>query len=297
MENIKTVTQKEGPIRIGFYPRDWKFHQHKQLQKIGNRSFVTDFTGNLVEVFSIGNWGRGNKTEIQSPSYTLIKNTDYVFSFWINGGENDRYQEVCELDIIFNGDWDNRYTYKLNRDFIKYKMHCKGWYLYEIPFTTGENEYTMLQFVSQDAPCAIMPAQDMSHYGNLMPDEPNKTAPQRSNLVYHEGYPRDATWSWKIFGTESAYTNRNNSHNNNWNKNWNWNGDGDIAEMVNDLVDDRMDEINDIMEDKTNEIMDHVKDAVESAISKAEDALRSAGMDSLADKMMATVQANMKNHN
>ena len=189
-------TNQVTPVRINFNPREWTFH--KMHKSIGGRSFITDFMGNLTEAYSLGNWHK-QKTEIQSPEFLLDKNTHHTFSFWLNGGENDRFQEVCELDIIFDGDWDNRYTYKLNRNYIRYEKYYKGWYLYEIPFTTLDNEHTMLQFVSMDAPCAILPAWEKSFYDNLEHEEPNTTVPQRPNLVFPESYPRDANWSWKVF--------------------------------------------------------------------------------------------------
>ena len=34
-------------------------------------------------------------------------------------GENDRNNEVCRFEIVFNNDHENRYTYNLNRNFVK----------------------------------------------------------------------------------------------------------------------------------------------------------------------------------
>jgi len=58
-----------------------------------------------------------------------------------------------------------------------------------------------------DAPCSILSASEKSFYDNLEHEEPNMTVPQRPNLVYAEGYPRGATWSWKIFGNNSKFLN------------------------------------------------------------------------------------------
>ena len=192
-ENIK------ASVRIRFNPREWEFHKmHKQ---VGSRSFITDFMGNMVESYSLGDWSR-SLTEIIR-YLKLDKHTDHVFSFWLNGGENDRYQEMCKLEIMFDEDYENRYTYNLNRNFIKYEMHYKGWYLYEIPFNTGDSGLVRLSFACMDAPCTIIPAREKSFYENLQPDEPNTDLPQRSNLVYPKGYPTNASWSWKVFGKES----------------------------------------------------------------------------------------------
>ncbi|MDR1687459.1 MAG: hypothetical protein LBS21_02460 [Clostridiales bacterium] len=199
LSEIKVVS--EEPVLLNFNAREWHFNE--KCKKIGCRTFITDFTGGMVEAFSIGNWNK-DWTEIHSAQLTLKKNTPHVFSFWLNGGENDRYQEVCSFEILFNDDYENRYIFKLNRNYIKYSMYYHGWYLYEIPFMTGNNEYTQLRFSSMDAPCAIIPAREKSYYGNLQEEEPIPGLPQRHNLVFSEGFPRDSSWSWKVFGANST---------------------------------------------------------------------------------------------
>lgn len=47
--------------------------------------------GVIREAFMLGDWG-GNWTEIVSPNLTLQKNTLHTFTFWLNGGENDRFR-------------------------------------------------------------------------------------------------------------------------------------------------------------------------------------------------------------
>jgi hypothetical protein len=191
----------EAPVSLYFNARDWHFNE--KCKKIGCRTFITGFTGEMVEAFSIGNWNK-DWTEIHSAQLTLNKNTPHVFSFWLNGGENDRHEEVCSFEVMFNDDYENRYIYKLNRNYIKYSMYYHGCYLYEIPFMTGNNEYTQLRFSSMDAPCVIIPAREKSYYGNLQEEEPILSLPQRHNLVFSEGYPRDSYWSWKVFGASSV---------------------------------------------------------------------------------------------
>jgi len=246
----------QTPARLEFNPREWFFH--KDTKQVGLRSFITDFMGNLVESYTIGDWS-WNWSAIVSPYFTLQKNTEYVFSFWLNGGENDRYQEVCNLDILFDADHDGKYVYKLNRNFIKYAMHYKGWYLYEIPFTTKDNDTTQLMFSSMAAYCTIIGAREKSYYGNLQPDEPNTDVPQRSNLIFPEGYPKDSSWSWKVFNKSDM---SNSTSNNATLPNVDnireeilsrIDIDSLIEEIVEDVVEDATAELEDILRDRLDE--------------------------------------------
>lgn len=243
------------PVRLTFNPREWNFHT--MHSKVGSRSFITDFMGNLVEAYTLGNWNK-QWTEIQSPKFRLEKNTPHIFSFWLNGGENDRYQEVCSLDIIFDGEgggYDNRYLYKLNRNYIQYTMHYKGWYLYEIPFITQDNDTTRMQFSVMDAPCTIMGAREAEYYANLTPDEPRTDLPQRSNLIYPQGYPLDAKWSWKVFGKEAQQpTNQYPSNFDN------------LRDSLTDSLRDKMD---DILEDILNDAMQYAEDTMREGLESS----------------------------
>ena len=151
--------------------------------------------GVISEAYTIGNWG-WSWTEIVSKQLTLPKNTLHTFTFWLNGGENDRSDEVCRLEIFFNNDYDGRYTYNLNRSFIKPIKRCNGWELYEIPFRTGDNEYTQLKFIAQRAYMTVLTAQDVSSYKDL-PESIDKFAnirPQRHNIIFgDDGWPTN-TW-------------------------------------------------------------------------------------------------------
>ena len=186
--------KKESPVkdehRLFFRPREWSFNKTCKDSCVGERCFITSFDETLAEVYCIGNW-QYDWTEIVTKDLILEKNTEYAFSFWLNGGENDRMDEVCQLHILFDNDWENRLIFKLNRSFIKPVKHYKGWYLYEIHFTTEDNSYTQLRFVAQRAPMAVMYADAPSAYADL-PNEPVPAGkPQRSNLVFENGYPEE----------------------------------------------------------------------------------------------------------
>ncbi|MDF2589801.1 MAG: hypothetical protein K0S41_3642 [Anaerocolumna sp.] len=194
--------------RLYFNAREWKFNPDCD-KNAGERTFITGLDGKLVEIYTLGNWG-WDWSEIISKQLTLQKNTEYTFTFWLNGGENDRNNEVCRLQITFNNDHENSLIYKLNRNYIKPLKHYKGWELYEIPFTTEDNEYTELKFVAQAAFMAVMPAKDKEEYADL-PDEVDEfynVRPQRHNIVFDDGWPNN-TW----YSTQRLKLSSNNSNN------------------------------------------------------------------------------------
>ena len=94
---------------------------------------------------------------------------------------------MCRFEIIYNNDYDNRYTYNLNRNFVKPLKKVKGWELYEIPFITGDNEYT--------EPMTILTSKDKSAYADLEDtvDEFEGERPQRHNIIFDDGWPNN-TW-------------------------------------------------------------------------------------------------------
>jgi hypothetical protein len=113
------------------------------------------------------------------------------------------------------GDADNPLVFRLNRQYIKPDKYNGGWYRYKIPFnvgdTDGEEVPVTLQFCAMDAHCAIMP--DKQEFAQL-PDEeqPDKRIPQRHNIVFTDGWPRDSKWSYLVFGDETSYQNTEGNH-------------------------------------------------------------------------------------
>lgn len=184
----------EQPVnRLFFSAREWTFNKACK-DNVGSRSFMEGPDGVIAEAYMIGNWN-WNWTEIVSKTLVLPKNTLHTFTFWLNGGENDRNNEVCRFEIIYNNDHENRYTYNLNRNFVKPLKKVNGWELYEIPFITGNNEYTELRFAAQYAPMTILAAKDKSAYANLadIVDEFEGERPQRHNIIFDDGWPNN-TW-------------------------------------------------------------------------------------------------------
>lgn len=197
MDNNTNTTNNSAisePVnKLYFNAREWSFNKACQ-NNVGSRSFMQGPDGVIDEAFMIGDWGY-NWTEIVSRTLILPKNTLNTFTFWLNGGENDNNNEVCRFEVIFNDDYENRYTYNLNRNFVKPLKKCNGWELYEIAFRTGDNEYTQLRFVAQRAYMTVLNAKDVSEYANLADnaDPFEQYRPQRHNIVFADGWPTN-TW-------------------------------------------------------------------------------------------------------
>ncbi len=208
--NLNKEQPKEAVNRLYFNAREWSFNK-ACTDNVGSRSFMTGPDGSLSEAFMIGDWGY-HWTEIVSKTLMLPKNTLNTFTFWLNGGENDNNNEICRFEVIYNDDWENRYSYNLNRSFIKPLKKVNGWELYEIPFRTGDNEYTQLRFVAQRAYMTVMAAQDVSAYTDLpdSTDEYEQYRPQRHNIVFEDGWPTNTWYSTRKLAAQYG-NNGNNS--------------------------------------------------------------------------------------
>jgi hypothetical protein len=187
--------------RLYFNAREWNFNQDCANNK-GGRCFIDGIDGKLTEVYSIGSWDY-DWTEIISKSLALEKNTEYSFCFWLNGGENDRNDEVCQLRVVFDDNYDDCLLFKLNRSYIKPLKRYNGWELYDITFRTcdGPGDYckTQLRFEAMRAVMTIHPAKEPEDY-ELLPDtvdEFGDLRPQRHNIVYADGWPTNTWYSTK----------------------------------------------------------------------------------------------------
>ena len=198
--NIETATGREFEerkvLKLYFDARSWKFNKDCS-HNVGSRSFMEGPDKELAEAYMIGDWSN-NWTEIISETLLLPKYTDCRFSFWLNGGENDHNNEICRFEILFNADYEQRYTYNLNRNFIKPLKKLNGWELYEIPFCTQDNEYTQFRFVAQRAYMTVIAAKDAEAYAQFpdTPDPYEDERPQRHNLIFSsDGFPKNCWYS------------------------------------------------------------------------------------------------------
>lgn len=231
---------------IYFNPREWSseqaqcntqyqngngFYQFGSNRQVSvERSFINDFDGSLVESLMFGGWNEPY-VKVGSRHFSLLPNTEYCFVFWLNGGENDKNNEICQLQITFFDNPGDCCTYKLNRNYIKPLLHRQGWELYSIPFVTPDVEQgvigseqvsaspvgaeqggfatasvvdTRFSFVSGNAPMAVKPAKEPSFYAEWEdePDEFAKWRPQRHNLVFEDGWPAINMYGGDKYSTE-----------------------------------------------------------------------------------------------
>ncbi|MBO4824017.1 MAG: hypothetical protein J5487_01345, partial [Lachnospiraceae bacterium] len=170
-------------------------------------SFMTGLDGKLSETLMLGSWDSAESVAVSRP-YMLTPNTSYSYVFWLNGGENESANEVCNFKITFFNDWENCNVYRLNRGYIKPLLHQQGWELYEIPFTTpdvaGDVSVTF-SFTAAKAPMAVMPAKEPAAYSDLK-DEPDEYAayrPQRHNIVFQDGWPSINQYGGEKYSTEA----------------------------------------------------------------------------------------------
>ena len=90
------------------------------------RSYISDFDGSMTQALLLGGWSIQNAVA-ESRHYLLKASTEYVFGFWLNGGENEKQDEVCKLTIFFYGEGKMHNDYKLNRNYVKPKLRYQGW--------------------------------------------------------------------------------------------------------------------------------------------------------------------------
>ncbi len=202
---------------IYYNSREWSFGQSGQAE----RCFINDFDNSLVEGMLLGGWNVGF-AKAASKNYLLTQDTEYCFVFWLNGGENDKGSEVCQLQIIFSQNQNDCYIYKLNRNYIRPLLHSQGWELYSIPFRTPDMSAlladsiprtagtvvavdTQFAFVAGAAPMAVKPAKELDFYKDWK-DEPDEFAewrPQRHNIVFEDGWPSINMYGGNQYSTEA----------------------------------------------------------------------------------------------
>ncbi len=168
MSELEKNTNAAEEHKIIFNAREWNICSDLSASK-GERTFVTDFENNLSEAYCIGD-KTPNITEIGTKQLILEKNTRYTFYFWVKLDRSIKNEAVCQLQIVYNGDFENKRVYVLSNNNIKPSKITDGWQLYEIPFVTEDNEYTQLRFFVKSAVCSIIPGKEAKYYSAL-PDD------------------------------------------------------------------------------------------------------------------------------
>lgn len=163
------VNKKENvpdDTKIYFNAREWSVCSESSSS--AERTFVTDFENNLSEAYCVGNKSE-RVTEIATKQLALKPNTRYEFYFWAK--LDLKYDSMCQLQIIYNGDFENKRVYILSNSNIKPVKITDGWRLYKIPFITEDNENTQLRFHVKSARCTFVPGKEEIYYKNLPNDD------------------------------------------------------------------------------------------------------------------------------
>ncbi|MBD5140166.1 MAG: hypothetical protein HDT25_01935 [Ruminococcus sp.] len=160
---------------INFNAGEFKFDQNCQSWNgdpavhAGSRMFISDFSGENVQVFEIGDW---NWTWSQIKCEKQLEpNTGYVFRFAVQGGVNNTGDGQSRFIIMQGKDWDNSLEYPLERSRFKPTLSKKSkdgfLRVYEIPFNSGESGNVTFIFNALHFVETIMPAKELEAYAEL----------------------------------------------------------------------------------------------------------------------------------
>lgn len=197
---------------ITISPKAWRRNPDGGSQTVCDRFMINNplagavpSADRTVEILSVGTWDWNTTSHVTNGFQELEPDTEYHLLFWLNGGENDRSDEICQLQILFtddnvtasNSEFDKGLRFRLNRGYIKPLKKYNGWEYYDIPFTTTQARYTQFQFVAYRAPMAVMSAEEPEVYKDLpdITDPYEKQRPQRHNIVFEDGWPVNQWYS------------------------------------------------------------------------------------------------------
>ncbi len=218
MDNENIIEKRNNFITVN--PREWWKNPHSD-STVCDRFMISnplagavDSAASMVEILSVGQWEWHGASCVVNGFWELESETEYHLIFWLNGGENDRSDEVCQLQILFTNsnitasaeEFVDGICFRLNRSYIKPLKKYKGWEYYDIPFTTTDAKYTQCQFVANRAPMAVMPAEEPEAYKDLqdVPDIYEAKRPQRHNIVFEDGWPVDKWYSTENLANSKA---------------------------------------------------------------------------------------------
>ncbi len=186
-----------------FKAEDFRIDE-KVPSTLGEIKTVTGFDGQEVSAWQISDWN-WNWSTIRG-EFSLEENSEYLFCFWLNGGENDRFDEVCNIEIWFGDDWEERITYKLNRQNFMPTIIKNGWYLFCVPFTTESQPQTTIRFNVMGSYATIAPSKNPIEYDDVISDEADEKAKQRPNIVFQGGFPEEKKWEFSLLGKKFSTT-------------------------------------------------------------------------------------------
>lgn len=257
-------------------PKEWGKNPSANRETVFDRFMISNpFAGvlesasGMVEVFTLGQWEWREASCVVSGFWELKPEEEYHFVFWLNGGENDRSDETCQLQILFTDssitaskeEFTEGLCYRLNRGYIKPCKKFKGWELYDISFTTTQAKYVQCQFVAERAPMAVMPAEKPAVYQELpdIPDPYEHRRPQRHNIIFEDGWPVDQWYGTKNLEHTGNYQGNGVSYGRG-------NMSGKASNVVIDVPDDIADRIAEQLEGLPDEIMDGIAESIRNSI-------------------------------
>lgn len=190
---------------IFFCPDLWRLDA-QVATTVGGKKELIAVDGTMTEVWQIGDWNY-NWSTIRT-DLKLVEGEEYCLRFWLNGGENDRFDEICNLEVFTEEGWDQRMTFKLNRGFTTFEKYKNGWYLFAVPFK-APGEHVTLRFNVMSAVATFAPADNYEQFEDIASDEENYDKPQRHNIVFKNGWPSsdsDEAFSFDLAGNEVRIT-------------------------------------------------------------------------------------------
>ena len=296
-ENMEDI-EMDNMNYITINPKEWRKNPDGSNKTVCDRFMISNplagvipSAPSMVEVLSVGAWDWNCTSHVTNGFQTLEPNTEYHFVFWLNGGENDRSDETCQLQILFTDDnfiasakeFETGLCYRLNRGYIKPLKKYKGWEYYDIPFTTTQAKYTQFQLVTDRAPMALMQAEKPEVYQNLqnLVDPYEKQRPQRHNIVFEDGWPSDTRW----YSTENlARSQVNAAHGHEKGQAFqNMDFASDIRESFADMKENIKDEITEELQDELEDLQEEILDSIKVEID----------IDGLRDEVMESVRGAM----
>lgn len=161
----------------------------------------------LTEVLSVGSWSWDFTSYVSGNVHAIEPDCEYHFVFWLNGGENDRSDEVCRLQVLFTdnpgivsrSEFSAGVQFCLNRGYIKPLKKYNGWEYYDIPltFVAARDKYVQFQLVAHRAPMALIDAGAPELYADVQDvvDPYENRRPQRHNIFFEDGWPIDKWYS------------------------------------------------------------------------------------------------------
>lgn len=289
---------------ITINPKEWRRNPDGGNKTICDRFMISNplagvipAAPSMVEVLSVGAWDWDRTSHVTNGFQILEPNTEYHLVFWLNGGENDRSDEICQLQILFTDDnvtasvreFEAGSCYRLNRAYIKPLKKYNGWLYYDIPFTTTQARYTQFQFVADRAPMALMQAEEPDIYKDLQDvvDPYEKLRPQRHNIIFEDGWPSDNRW----YSTENLARAQDRDASNTAS------GKGQAFHSMHgaDFVSDIRESFADMKEDIKDEIADELQDELEDLQEEILDSIKiELDIDGLRDEVMESVRGAME---